>query len=310
MNKNKIISVQGIDITIINYKNSDFISLTDLCKGFDGESSLIEKWLSTKNTIEYLTVWESLNNPLFNSPEIGGVISQAGSNSFYMSVKKWITLTNAQGIIAKSGRYGGGTFAHKDIALKFGSYLSPAFELYINIEFKRLKEQEENKYNLEWNIKRVISKANYSLQTDAIQKHIIPKSDLPELKKGIEYATEADLLNICVFKCTAKQWNDINIEHKKAGLNIRDFASINELVVIANLESINSEMIKLEAPRTQRFQLMNKMAHDQLQQLIKLDIVKSVRKENQQTYLNIFEKSGEEISNQATKSILEKNIKN
>jgi KilA-N domain len=193
MIKNKTITVQGQEITIISHKDDDYISLTDLCKGFDGEGALIEKWLTTKNTLEYLTVWETLNNPNFNSPEIGGILNNAGSNNFYMSVKKWVSSTGAIGIMAKTGRTGG-TYAHKDVALKFGSYLSPAFELYINIEFKRLKEAEENSYNLEWNVKRIISKANYHIQTDAIQKHIIPKSALPESKRNIEYAIEADLL--------------------------------------------------------------------------------------------------------------------
>jgi KilA-N domain len=193
MIKNKTITVQGQEITIISHKDDDYISLTDLCKGFDGEGALIEKWLTTKNTLEYLTVWETLNNPNFNSPEIGGILNNAGSNNFYMSVKKWVSSTGAIGIMAKTGRTGG-TYAHKDVALKFGSYLSPAFELYINIEFKRLKDAEENSYNLEWNVKRIISKANYHIQTDAIQKHIIPKSALPESKRNIEYAIEADLL--------------------------------------------------------------------------------------------------------------------
>ena len=158
-----------------------------------------------------------------------------------MSVKKWVSTTNAIGIIAKAGRTGG-TFAHIDLALKFGAYLSPAFELYINIEFKRLKEIEENTYNLEWNVRRIISKSNYLIQTDAIQKNIIPKSKLPESKRNIEYSIEADLLNYCVFDCSAKEWRDANPEHAKVNLNIRDFASINELAVITNLASINSEM--------------------------------------------------------------------
>lgn len=309
MVKSKVITVQGEDISIITHNENDYVSLTDLCKGFDGEGALIEKWLSTKNTLEYLTVWETLNNPDFISPEIGGILANAGSNNFYMSVKKWVSNTNAIGIIAKTGRTGG-TYAHKDVALKFGSYLSPAFELYINIEFKRLKEIEENGLNLEWNIKRVISKANYHIQTDAIQKHIIPISSLPENKRGIEYATEADILNFCVFGCTAKEWKNVNIEHVKNHLNIRDFASINELAVIANLESINSEMIKMGTPRPNRIALLRKMAKDQIEQLNKIDIVKAVRKINDQTFLNVHNKTGEEIENESKKSILELNKEN
>ncbi len=226
-----------------------------------------------------------------------------------MSVKKWVSTTNAIGIIAKAGRTGG-TFAHIDLALKFGSYLSPAFELYINIEFKRLKEIEENTYNLEWNVRRIISKSNYLIQTDAIQKHIIPKSKLPESKRNIEYSIEADLLNYCVFDCTAKEWRDANPEHAKVNLNIRDFASINELAVIANLASINSEMIKLDTEKSRRLSFLKKMAKDQLEKLNEIDIIKAVRRLNEKSYIDAQEKTGDELQTEIKLSILDKNKSN
>ena len=243
MSKRKKIHVSGREITLIDQNGNDYVSLTDLCRGFDGGSALIEKWLSTKNTIEYLTAWESLNNENFNSPEIGGIMSQAGSNKFYMSVKKWISLTKSIGLIAKTGRYGG-TYGHKDIALKFGSYLSPVFELYINKEFQRLKELESHQYNIEWNVKRVLSKVNYQLHTDAIQQNIIPKVNLSKDKEWIVYAEEADILNVALYGCTAKQWREANPQRHLNGENIRDSSSINELTVLSNLESLNSIMIK------------------------------------------------------------------
>lgn len=300
------INVQGKEVAIIFHNEENYVCLTDLCKGFDGNGGLIEKWLSTKNTLEYLTIWETLNNKDFNSPEIGGVMKSAGSNNFYMSVKKWIELTNAKGIIAKSGRYGG-TYAHKDIALKFGSYLSPAFELYINKEFQRLKEVEQNTYNIEWNIKRVLSKINYNLHTNAVEKHIIPKSTYPKDKQWIEYADEADLLNTSLFGCTAKEWRVANPEHAKNNLNIRDFASINELTVIANMESMNSEMIRLGGDKKSRFILLFNMAKDQLSQLKHIDLIKSVRRQHETTYIEAQEKTGEELDELTSKSILDKN---
>ena len=283
MVKSKSIKVQGKDISIINQNESDYISLTDLCKGFDGGNALIEKWLTTKNTIEYLAAWESINNKDFNSPEIGGIISQAGSNKFYMSVKKWIELTNAVGIVAKAGRYGG-TYAHKDIALKFGAYLSPAFELYINKEFQRLKEAESNVYNIEWNFKRVLTKINYQLHTDAIQQNIIPKMSIQKKKEWLVYAEEADILNVALFGCTAKQWRDANPQRHLKGENIRDTASINELAVLANMESLNSVMIKQGISKPSRFEMLQKEASEQLKSLNQVDYIKSLKHTSSTTY--------------------------
>jgi len=283
MVKNKTITVKGKEITIINQNDSDYISLTDLCKDFDGGGSLIEKWLTTKNTIEYLAAWEALNNKNFNSPEIGGIMAEAGSNKFYMSVKKWIQITNSIGIIAKAGRYGG-TYAHKDIALKFGAYLSPAFELYINKEFQRLKEAESNVYNIEWNVKRVLSKINYVLQTDAIQKNIIPKMSIAKKKEWIVYAEEADLLNVALFGCSAKEWRDANPQRHLNGENVRDIASINELAVLSNMESLNSIMIKQSISKSARFNMLIKESKEQLVSLDGVDYIKSLKHTSSTTY--------------------------
>jgi hypothetical protein len=175
MNKSKTINAKGTEITILQKGKEDFISLTDMVRGFDDGPVLIEKWLRNKNTIEFIGIWEELNNPIFNSPEFGGIKNDAGLNRFTLSAKKWIEKTNAIGLIAKTGRYGSGTFAHKDIAFEFGSWLSPEFKLYLIKEFQRLKEEENNDNNLEWNIQRTLAKVNYRIHTDAIQEHLIPK---------------------------------------------------------------------------------------------------------------------------------------
>jgi len=202
MGKNKTISVKGTDITISEHRNSDFISLTDMVRGFEEGLVLIEKWLRNKNTIEFIGIWEELNNSGFNSPEFGLIKNEAGLNRFTLSVKKWIEKTNAIGIIAKTGRYGSGTYAHRDIAFEFGSWLSPAFKVYLVKEYQRLKEEENNRLKLEWNLSRTIAKVNYPVNPDSIKENLIP-AELTKHQISFVYANEADMLNVALFGKTS-----------------------------------------------------------------------------------------------------------
>jgi len=238
--KNKQLAVQETTVSVVDVEGEDFISLTDMIKSKDGDF-FVTDWLRNRNTLEFLSVWEQMNNDIFNYGEFDLIKEKAGLNNFKISVKEWVSRTNAKGIISKSGRYGG-TYAHRDIAFEFGTWISPRFKLYLIKEYQRLKEVENNQYNLEWNVKRLISKANYQLHTDAIKEYIIPISK--KWHKDWEYAEEADILNVAVFGLTAKEWKKGNTERQKAGENLRDSASINELIVISNAESMNAEMIR------------------------------------------------------------------
>ncbi|MFM7895973.1 MAG: KilA-N domain-containing protein [Flavobacterium sp.] len=272
MSKKSKINVQGTAITILNQNENDYISLTDMVKNFDGGSSLIENWLKNKDTILFLGVWEQINNPNFNSPEFEGIKNEAGRNSFYLSAKKWIESTNAKGIIASAGRYGG-TFAHKDIAFEFGSWLSPEFKLYLIKEFQRLKEDENQRLSLEWNLNRTLAKINYRIHTDAIKEHIIPES-VTHKQATIFYANEADLLNVALFGKTAQQWRTENPD--KEG-NIRDYATIEQLLVLANIESMNAEFIRMELPQQERLLKLNAIAIKQLQSLLANKDIKKLK---------------------------------
>lgn len=285
MGKNSIINVQGHEIHISQVNNEDYISLTDMVRVFEDGGSLIEKWLRNINTIEFLGVWETLYNENFNSPEFGGIRSNAGLNSFTLSVKKWVQATGAIGITAKTGRHGSGTYAHKDIAFEFGSWLSPQFKLYLIKEFQRLKEIESNEYNLEWNVKRVLSKTNYTIHTDAVKEHLLPQLNLEQDKEWIAFANEADLLNVALFGCTAKMWRDKNPELAKGGKNMRDFASINELTVLSNLESMNSVMLRSKIDKKTRFGQLRIIAQNQLKSLADVDFMKSLKRTANNTYL-------------------------
>ncbi len=261
-NKTTTINVQGTAISILSQNETDFISLTDMVKNFDGGSALIENWLKNKDTIMFLGVWEQINNPDFNSPEFEGIKNEAGRNSFYLSAKKWIDATNAKGLVASAGRYGG-TFAHKDIAFEFGSWLSPEFKLYLIKEFQRLKDDENMRLSLDWNLNRVLSKINYRIHTDAIKEHIIPENITKE-QIGHLYANEADVLNVALFGKTAKQWREEN--HEKEG-NIRDYATIEQLLVLANIESMNAEFIRMQLSQKERLVKLNQIAIAQLKSL-------------------------------------------
>ena len=283
MNKIKKIEVEGNIITIVDHNEEDYISLTDMIKSKDG-SFFISDWLRNANTLDYIKAWESMNNPSFNYGEFAIIRQEAGSNSFKISVKELIERANVTCMIAKAGRYGG-TYAHKDIAFNFGMWISPVFQLYVVKEYQRLKEVESNQYNLEWNVKRILSKVNYTIQTDAVKDYIIPHSTLPEAKKSLEYAEEADVLNLALFQCTAKQWREANPQLALQGMNIRDVASINELAVLSNLESANADMMRNGISRQVRFQKLYEIARYQLEILNKQDFLKSIKKTSPDIYL-------------------------
>ena len=260
---NDIIVVQGTEIKVTQRENEDYISLTDMCKAFGDGDQLIKNWLQNKNTIEFLQVWEELNNPNFNLVELHQIKNNVGLNRFVMSVKKWST-TNAIGLIAKTGRYGSGTYAHKDIALEFGSWLSPEFKLYLIKEFQRLKQKEAEENKLEWNVKRILTKANYRIHTDAIKAHLIPQL-LNTKQHQFVYATEADILNQALFGQTAKQWKDANPKLKG---NMREHATIEQLTVLAGLESQNALLIQQGFPQEERLAILNRLAIQQMSSLL------------------------------------------
>ncbi len=264
--KNRIINVKGSAVTVATHHEQDYISLTDMVKHFDGGSALIEQWLKNKDTVLFLGVWAQLNNPGFNSPEFEGIRNEAGRNSFFLSAKKWADATGAIGLHAKAGRYGG-TFAHKDIAFEFGSWLSPEFKLYLIKEFQRLKDEESRATSLEWNFQRTLSKVNYKIHTDAIKERLIPPRLTPA-QTGIIYASEADLLNVALFGITAAHWRQANPD--QAG-NMRDAATLEQLVVLSNLESINAVLIHQGLAAPERLAQLNAIAITQMRSLVGLD---------------------------------------
>jgi hypothetical protein len=274
-NSNKI-EVKGAKITVISEQKIDFISLTDMTSGFKEGSGLIGKWITNKNTLEYLGIWERINNSEFNYPEFGVIENESGVNRFIMSVGQWIERTGAKGLKVKAGRYGG-TYAHKDIAFHFAMWLSPEFQIYLVNEFQRLKEAENDHLQLEWNVKRLLSKTNYHLQTDAVQKHIIPIKNYTKNKEWLIYAEEADLLNVALFGFTAKDWRDANPELAVKNNNIRDVASINELTVLSNIESMNSIMIKQYISKEERFKQIKDIASYQLNVLNNKEVHKALK---------------------------------
>ncbi len=263
MKKNRKIIVHDKEINIVAYKQDDYISLTDMIKAKDGDF-FISDWLRNRNTVEFLGVWESVNNPGFNYGEFATIKSQAGLNSYKISVKEWVKKTNAIGLHAKAGRYGG-TYAHADIAFEFGMWISPSFKVYLIKEFKRLKEDENNRLKLEWNFHRTLAKVNYHIHTDAIRENLIPKK-LSKKQISYIYANEADVLNLALFGKTAKQWRDENPGKKG---NIRDYANIEQLVVLSNMESINAMLIQKDIPQPERLEQLNQLAITQMKSLLK-----------------------------------------
>ncbi|MEN2754684.1 KilA-N domain-containing protein [Capnocytophaga sputigena] len=273
MTKNKTISVQGFDIVWYETNYNDYISLTDIARYKDAEHTddIIKNWLRNRNTIELLGFWESIYNPNFKPVEFDGFRKQAGLNSFVMTPKKWIESTNAIGIVSKSGRYGG-TFAHKDIALEFASWISIEFKLYIIKEFQRLKEDETSQLKLEWNLQRTLSKINYHIHTDAIRDNLIPK-EITKQQANFVYADEADLLNVALFGLTAKEWRENNPDKKG---NVRDYASLEQLVVLSNMESINALLISQGITPSERLRELNKVAITQMKSLVKNKAIKQL----------------------------------
>jgi hypothetical protein len=259
------ITVNSTEITIVKDGEQDYICLTDMVKD-NGGNTVVQNWIRNKNTLEFLGVWEKLYNPNFNSVEFHRIMHDAGVERFIISPKQWIEKTNAIGITAKTGKYGG-TYAHKDIAFEFGSWLSPEFKLLLIKEFQRLKDQEQQRLNSGWDVRRFVSKANYKIQTDAIAEKIIPNRGLAKDKEFIVYAEEADLLNMAVFGQTAKQWRDSNPALASKGLNIRDVADVYQLIVISNLESINGALIRGGEMKRVRFEALCTLAKDQLKSL-------------------------------------------
>ncbi|MCB9178000.1 MAG: KilA-N domain-containing protein [Flavobacteriales bacterium] len=255
------IEVQGIPIAVLTERNEDFISLTDMLKAKDG-NFFISDWLRNRNTVEFLSIWESVNNPGFNYGECATIKSQVGLNSYKLSVKDWVEKTNAIGLRASAGRYGG-TYAHKDIAFEFGMWISPAFKIYLIKEFQRLKEDESQRLSLAWNLNWELSKINYRIHTDAIKEHLIPPQ-VTSAQAAITYASEADLLNVALFGLTAKQWRDAN---PALDGNMRDHGTIEQLLVLANMESLNAEFIHMGLSQGERLMRLNAVAIRQMRTL-------------------------------------------
>lgn len=267
--KSRRINVKGTEIAIYSRNKEDYISLTDMVKGFEDGVVLIEKWLRNKNTIEFMGIWEQIYNPDFNSPEFEGIKNEAGLNRFTLSVKKWIEKTNAVGVAAHTGRYGG-TYAHKDIAFEFGSWLSPEFKLYLIKEFQRLKDEESSSKALEWSFQRTLAKVNYKIHTDAIKDRLIPPR-ITKTQSNTIYANEADLLNVALFGKTAAEWRQTNPD--KAG-NMRDYATLEQLVVLSNMESINAVLIHQCLGSSDRLARLNEIAISQMKSLTGVFAVK------------------------------------
>ncbi len=272
--KRVTIEVQGAAVAVLSHSQQDFICITDIARYKDAERTdyLISNWLRNRNTIEFLGIWEQLNNPGFNPIEFDGIRKQAGLNSFILTAKKWIDLTGAKGLIASAGRYGG-TYAHKDIAFEFGSWLSPEFKLYLIKEFQRLKDDESERLKLGWNLQRTLAKINYRIHTDAIKETLIPPS-ITKAQATLVYANEADLLNVALFGQTAKQWRDA---HPDADGNIRDHAPLEQLVVLTNLESLNSVLIRQGLPQPERLLKLNEIAITQMRTLLSANNIKRLK---------------------------------
>jgi hypothetical protein len=260
--KKSTIQVQGHAVTVVAQSASDYISLTDIARYRNTQEpfAVINNWMRSRSTIEFIGLWEKLCNPLFKPLEFERFKNEAGSNYFVLSPQRWIESTQAIGIISKSGRYGG-TFAHRDIAFEFASWISSEFKLYLIVEFQRLKEDENRRLSLAWNLNRTLSKLNYRIHTDAIQTHLIPPEVTPA-QAAATYASEADLLNVALFGLTARQWRDANSNLKG---NMREYASVEQLLVLANIEAMNAELIHMGIPQSDRLKRLNQIAIRQME---------------------------------------------
>lgn len=265
MKKKQKIIVGGLDVVVFKQKNEDYISLTDIAKHKNSEAGLvISHWLSTRFAIEFMGIWERMNNPNFKVTEFSNFKNHSGANGFVLSVQQWVNKTNAIGIFATRGRYNSGTFAHKDIAFEFASWISAEFKFYLIREFQRLKEDENDRQKLGWNLQRTLAKINYRIHIDAIKEKLIPH-ELTKDQANMKYANEADLLNVALFGITAKMWRDQNPKLKG---NIRDYAPIEQLVVLSNLESINALLIRDGLSQKDRILKLNNTAIIQMKSLL------------------------------------------
>ena len=260
------INANGVEIRVNTTNEADYISLTDIARKRDAENPryIIQNWMRNRSTVSFLGLWEELNNPNFKRVEFDTFKNEAGDNGFVLTPQKWIAATNAIGIISKSGRYGG-TYAHSDIAFEFASWISPEFKLYIIKDYQRLKSDESHAKAIEWNVKREIAKTNYRIHTDAVKENLIPPT-LSKAQISYTYASEADVINTALFGLTAKQWRQL---HPNVKGNIRDNATIEQLIVLANLESLNAVLIKDKLPQADRLFRLNQVAIFQLQSLLK-----------------------------------------
>ena len=276
MTKKQLITVQGVAIKTFKGQYGDYISLTDIArnKNANEPKDVVKNWMRSKTTIEFLGLWEQINNDNFKGVEFDSFMYEAGSNAFTLSPSKWIESTGAIGIISKQGK-SGGTYAHKDIAFEFASWVNSAFKLYLVKEFQRLKEDESNRLKLEWSFQRTLSKVNYKIHTDAIKERLIP-DELSNKQTSIIYANEADVLNMALFGKTAKQWRNENPDIKG---NIRDMASIQQLVVLSNLESINAMLIHQNISQKERLVQLNQLAISQMKSLVKNITIKELENE-------------------------------
>ncbi len=272
--KKSTIEVQGGSVTVLSQNQQDSICLTDIAKfkNPDHPDDVIRNWLRSRSTVEFLGLWERLNNPSFNPVEFDGIRMQTGLNSFVLTPKQWIEKTGAVGITSSAGRYGG-TFAHKDIAFEFASWVSVEFKLYLIKEFQRLKDDENDRFKLGWNLQRTLSKINYRIHTDAIRETLIPPA-ITKSQVSLVYANEADLLNVALFGQTAKQWRDA---HPDAEGNIRDHAPLEQLVVLTNLESLNAVLIRQGLPQPERLHKLNEIAISQMRTLLSDNNVKRLK---------------------------------
>src|SRR5690554_6500630 len=274
MGKNKKINVQGINIVLCEDNKKDYISLTDIAryKNPSEPKDVVKNWMRSRTTIEFIGLWDLLNNLNFKGVEFDSFLYEAGSNSFTLSPSKWIVATNAIGIVFRQGK-NGGTFAHKDIAFEFASWVSASFKLYIIKEFQRLKEDENNRLDLEWNLQRTISKINYRIHTDAIKENLIPK-EITRQQAGFVYANEADLLNVALFGRSAKEWRESNPGKKG---NVRDFATLEQLVVLSNMEGINALLVQQGLSQSERLIQLNKVAITQMRSLLQNNGIKNLK---------------------------------
>lgn len=270
------IEASGVEITVLSTGNEDdYISLTDIAKKRTVENPgyVIQNWMRNRSTVAFLGLWEKMYNPEFNCLEFEAIESEAGLNSFVLTPKRWVENTNAKGIRTKAGRYAA-TFAHKDIAFEFASWISPEFKLYIIKDYQRLKEDENSRLSLNWNLRRTLSKTNYKIHTDAIKENLIPLN-ISQKQKGITYANEADVLNVALFGMTAKEWRTKYPEKAQKG-NIRDDATLEQLIILTNLESYNAELIKDGISQAERLERLNKAAITQAESLIDNSSIKRI----------------------------------